>query len=158
MSFREFFTEKTGGRRPRVKFKGQRVDDFKDVQNLRPFMKSVNSIWPGRKFDLETIIEMYSYHQISLSERTVIKAKPATIYPYREFDRSERSNRSDDEVARLKKDIQANGIKEAVTIHMSRNKQTGDTEAWLDEGNHRLLIAMDLKLRTVPTRFTYSDV
>ena len=51
--------------------------------------------------------------------------------------------------------MKKNSIKDHGVVNMKHLKN-GDVQVWLSEGNHRLAIAKELDLKTMPIRFSIS--
>jgi len=93
-----------------------------------------------------------------VADNVVISAKVFGLYKYREYDRTmidgSTGLRSQEQYDKLEKDIIENGIKTPLTLTVERKKD-GNIEVYLGEGNHRIKIAYNNHIQTVPVNFYY---
>jgi len=105
----------------------------------------------------DNIIDLYINHDMIVSESIVIDLPINEIFKYREYDRSRSiycSKRTPLQFDELYEDIKLNGIKQGGRIRVERIN-SNKVEVILGEGNHRLSIANQLKLNTMPIVFRY---
>ena len=111
------------------------------------------------KGSIDHIVRLFAEHNILVADNVEINAPVNELYKYREYDRDMvngwTGKATQEEYDDLKQQIAAEGIKQAATLDMTRNHDNGNVEVKLGEGNHRLKIARELGIDTMPLRFYY---
>ena len=149
----------TGKKHKPRSVKGKKPTDFFDYITSEKELKSLFISKLGTKnITLKGIITLFAVYNMGLRDNITINLPVSEISTVREYDRTIidgwTGKQSSNDFALLKADIKKNGMKNYGIVDMTR-KSGGDIDVILGEGNHRLAIAKELKLKTMPIRFYY---
>jgi hypothetical protein len=146
---------------------GRKPDDFATyLRSVNDIKEAINSIYGEGKYSititLDYVIALFAHHNMVVTDSVILHFTPDEIFPYREYDRTFRDEGplrwtgklTVEEYEDLKRDIIQNGIKDPIWLTL-RRRMDGDVEVYLGEGNHRLRIAKELGIDTVPIQFNY---
>lgn len=112
----------------------------------------------GYRDPVEAIIKLFAQHNTLVTDDLEFQLPVQSLWGYREYDRTPKNGftglRSEDEFNELRDDIKRNGVKSPIVFTIKR-LSSGNVEAYIGEGNHRILIAKQLGIKTIPVRFHY---
>jgi hypothetical protein len=144
----------------------------KKPEDFATYLRSVNDIvaavqekyGDGVKPNLKLVIALFAHHNMVVADNVTVTVSPESLYPYREYDRNVRTEDNglrwtgkltEEEYNELRDEIKRDGkIKNPVYLTLKRLSD-GDLEVYLGEGNHRLRIAQELGLDSMPLKFVY---
>ena len=137
------------------KFKAGKFARYVDEKELKQLMIK---IYGHGIFKIEDIAQIAIDQKFLLKDGTIIKFLTNDVLKYREYNRKIHDefsgSQSREDVQKLKNNIEKNGIKEPLIIHI--NIRDGKkAECYLGEGNHRIAIAEELGIMKVPVKFNY---
>lgn len=131
-------------------FKGKKLNKFKEYYRS---INELNNLLEGQPITVNNIIQLYANKYQAPADNIEFELKTSELYDIREYDRTrETGNLYTKEWDELKTNIKHYGIKDHGTIDMKR-LPNGDVQVWIGEGNHRLAIANELDIKTMPMRF-----
>ena len=138
-------------------FKGTKPDGFKVyVRSEKELKSEINDKLNSNKLNIENIAKLYALYNIAPADNFEVILETKDVNDYREYDREKfvddwNGRNTFSEYNELKNDIKKNGIKSAGILHLERD---GDNVGViLGEGNHRLAIAKELKIKKFPIKF-----
>lgn len=109
---------------------------------------------------VEGIAQLFSEENIALRDSVRLQVPVKELNNYREYDRNMRDGytgkQTEQEYNELKQNIQDKGFDQSqyLVLDLTRTK-SGDVTVHLGEGNHRLKIAKELGLKSLPVMFSY---
>ncbi len=128
------------------------------MRSEKQLKKVIGDNYSTHKITIERIAQLAANHKIILVDNIVLDFKTKDVWPWREYTRDLTGDWSGgntkSEIDKLRKDIQKNGIKNPLMLHISR--QDKGVNVYLGEGNHRLGLALELGIPKVPVRFYYT--
>ena len=144
--------------KPRI-FKGtKRTKDNLFVKYIRS-TSELKSLLNG-KITLAGIIDLYANKHLAVADNVTVELSVDEIHGIREYDRDLidgfTGTNSTSEVKKLLQSIKKSGIKENGWVTLSKLKN-GNVTAILGEGNHRINIAKQLKIKNIKIKFIYPD-
>lgn len=78
--------------------------------------------------------------------------KTKALWSFKEYDRSQGTERSKENIEKIKNSILKNGFTDGNELIMNYNYNSYSEKAFLTEGNHRLAAAMELGMDYLPVR------
>jgi hypothetical protein len=153
------------------KYISEAVTTIKGIQptGFKKYLRSENEIkqelkqhFNQSKITLDGIIKLFTQKYLKVDDNVVLNLNLNEIWKYREHDRHIfkplKNNvlyngiNTKEYYDELKQDIKQNGIKEPIIFMMQ--KTSNDTfTVYVGEGNHRMSIAKELGIKTIPVRF-----
>lgn len=116
----------------------------------------------AQKFDnlVDSVIYLFAkYNYLVADSLGAFDVDTQASYRYREYNRDIQNDFTGklhrDEYEELKQSIADKGILEPLRLKLIRLHPTNSIEVYVGEGNHRLKIAKELNLPTVPVVFNY---
>lgn len=107
------------------------------------------------ELSVKNIALLYANHDIVPDDSFIVNLRVDDLFEYREYDRDIEHDftgkMTSQEFAELKRSIEEHGIKHHGILRMV--KEDTDVEVILGEGNHRLKIARELGIETMPVGF-----
>lgn len=134
----------------------RKVFTGKNLEKFKSYYRSISELkelLDGKSITLQNIIKLYANEYQAPADNVVYDLAVDEIDDVKEYNRTkEDGNLYPEEWDNLKADIKKNGIQNEGVIEMRRLKD-GNIQVYLGEGNHRLAIAKELGLKTMPIRF-----
>lgn len=152
-TFKEFIIKESytsTSRHPSV-YPGSTEKRFKEYYRS---ISELKELLAGKPITLDNIIKLYATEFKAPADNVIYDLDINEVYTVREYSRSRDvfGKLEPEEYDELKDDIKKHGIKNYGIIELKR-LPNGDVSALLGEGNHRLAIAKELKIKTMPIMF-----
>lgn len=131
---------------------------FKEyMRSEQDLKKVIKEKYPTSKVTIQRIAELATNYKLMLADNIVIDFKSKDVWPWREYTRDLQGNgdgNTPKQMDALRASIKKEGIRDPLMLHISRMDK--GVNVYLGEGNHRIGLALELGIRTVPVRFYYS--
>lgn len=128
------------------------------IRSEKHLRSVLNEVYGSPQLTLEKCIKLFTDHYYKIDEMIVVDLPVKQLEKFKEYDRELVNDwtgkMTKEEHAELMKDIQQNGIQNYGTLSIYE-KGGAQYSALLDEGNHRLGIALTLGIPVMPIKFNY---
>jgi hypothetical protein len=131
----------------------------KYIRSIQELKEVLEQLLGNDDVSLKNVVRLFADHNYAIDERVDLMLPTKDLYTVREWDRKmidgNTGKNSQEEMDDLIADIKQNGIQSKSIITIARTNQYGDVSVILGEGNHRLSIAIELGISSMPVRFHY---
>jgi hypothetical protein len=138
---------------------GKKPTSFPDYVGSEQQLLAAIKDHGGTQISVDAIVQLFAKHNFIVSDNVQLDVPTEQVYKYREYDRETKDGftgtNTQEQYEKIKQDIQDSGIKEPLMLRLGRKRGDGTVHVYLGEGNLRLRIARELKIKQVPLRFYY---